>query len=816
MTDLFRNHELKGHNIFAVNNPALLDRTRYSNIDKIIAGFALTIGAEAKYSRRGFFKIAGAGTAAVVAGLSDSGAYAAAPANGNLLFPWAVVGGDYTLLLQLVNNEETPKTGDIAISRIDTAPLEIMANNAATPSSIYDFRLEPNGSFALLAPSSSNSHLRVTPASLLIRPRTGGNNLSATLYYIRNGSGVTVRDAEYGAKRVLPIQQDSQYAPGVAISNNGIRDTDVAFRLYDEKHFLRSEVLLSRLEGSKLRAGEGYGKMLYEIFKGLPSSFVGKLEIEASEPIGATGLRVNLNNFTYSSLRDSAPLIEPRQSVVFPHSANGKGLTLEMILSHHGNQPEDGMLEIFKQPEGTPLLVSVPSIGITTSKIPIHLDPQGVAYIKAFYDGNVTAGSARYLPNNGMSFVKGTLFFPTNNSLTSVQDAEPRLKNRIPVVNGDYDPAVAVYNPNKSDANLVSVLRSSDGKEIISKGLTLGPNQQFAKYLIKNSELFPIAGVTGDVLDVKSDVPVSVVGLGVDKRTGTLIGLESGPYVVIPKIYRAIVNAADVVTLNNIVDGETIIRLGNLEKRAVNGRAEFQIEEGIYEADYTNASVLPQWTLVRKDKNGINLALGDLRGKARIPITQDTELYLIKIPSNFVGDRSVQGNIIRLDDFTWVIDTLKQFADPLNIWERYTNVVNQSDAVLKQRRLSVFDYIQSRSRGKIRILPHEGGPLPASNIIETVVNNKGPSHGESFGGNVISDGLVEFRSDMGSPLPWDGIFEEYFQTLYHLSDPLVGNSAGIRAYVFPVINQSGPIDLTNFGKAVFYTTLEFSRGAKFK
>ncbi len=122
------------------------------------------------------------------------------------------------------------------------------------------------------------------------------------------------------------------------------------------------------------------------------------------------------------------------------------------------------------------------------------------------------------------------------------------------------------------------------------------------------------------------------------------------------------------------------------------------------------------------------------------------------------------------EEFAWIMGhpgrggIRHMFADPSNIWERYTKVEgtsNEPDDNLKRLRVEIFDRLYEKSRHKLRVFPHIGGNLPPSNTLETINNNTPPSHAETIQGDTI----VRADIETWPRVTYDLLESEYVQGL---------------------------------------------------
>ena len=508
-------------------------------------------------------------------------------------------------------------------------------------------------------------------------------------------------------------------------------------------------------------------------------------------------------------------------NLIFAQFADGGGYRTQGMLTNPTERQESGTIEI-KDGFGNPISVGIqaPTLeGVVTSSFPVTI-PSGGTY-RFSTDGGAAARNASstrtgyitYTSTDPGSQVTGTVVFTYNGMEVSVKDSPPIREGHVfAQKDGTYNSGIAFVNLSDKASDITLILVDTMGAERERVALNLAPHHHTARFI---DEYFSsaVAGAEGTVQVISENNELfAMLGLRLNNLTGAYTTLSGSPKAFDPLRANVTLNLVDVVDLAP-VSGTSTFELGDRVVSSTTGNVSIRVPRGAYEINGNNTNMFPEWLLVRNDLNGADLEKRDVADlSSKVNITGDTTLYLIKIPNDFVGDKSVTGETITKDYFQYVFTTgrLPQFADPMNIVIRYSKTTTNPDTLTKANYHSVVEYIDRLSK-RHRILPQEGGNLPASNYMDFEVNNRSPTNAAVLSGNTILYSLINMGSDIqnGGAL-WDVVFEEIFESMYKL------RGTPNRAWFFNSVNLSGPAELSRFGNIVFHTADQFPAGTTFK
>ncbi len=212
------------------------------------------------------------------------------------------------------------------------------------------------------------------------------------------------------------------------------------------------------------------------------------------------------------------PLLAQAQRYVLPQVGNGTyaggSLRTTFILFNPTNGPIDATIRL-KNDAGSPLLVTIPSIGTTDEFGPFTLQKGETKILQSDGSGTLSVGSA-VIDTNGPLGVSAvfSLYDTQKNFLTEagVGSAETLTDFVVPVdASGSFNTGLALVNLGQADANITYQLVNPDGQVADTKTATLGPGRHLAQFVAGQGELFPNQSTFRGTLHVTSSQNLAAV-----------------------------------------------------------------------------------------------------------------------------------------------------------------------------------------------------------------------------------------------------------------------------------------------------------------
>jgi YD repeat-containing protein len=263
-------------------------------------------------------------------------------------------GGGFSTSIFLMNTTGRVQAGSIEVFGGDGSPLAVAPVGGQSAAS-FPYNIQPGGLFVLESdgarPVASAGWVRVTPGSAQTVPVAGG-----AFRVVQQGTVVN----EAGVPGAVPTTRARVYVDssagrdtGIAIANPGGEGANIRLNAFslDGRTPAGAGVQAFALSGRGHRAN-----LAGDLMPGLPSGFVGLLEISSPAPFVALTLRA-LFNARGELLLTTVPIADltrPAPSpLIFPHIADGGGFRTEFILLGPISAA-DGTLNLFAG-DGSPL-----------------------------------------------------------------------------------------------------------------------------------------------------------------------------------------------------------------------------------------------------------------------------------------------------------------------------------------------------------------------------------------------------------------------------------------------------------------------------
>lgn len=253
-----------------------------------------------------------------------------------LRFPQFFDGGGGNTTVMLMNTTDTVESGTLEIFGDDGSPL-VVTTSSGQKGSRFDYSIPAQGAFVVQTDGSSP---QVTTGWTLVTPAPGSQAPVGAGVFQISSRGILATEA--GVPSATPsrrirlfVDRTGGHDTGVALANpNG---SALSIRLKAVQLDGKAEVGQATVN---LAAGGHTGKFAGELIPGLPSGFVGVLELSSSQPFAALTLRSLFNErgdflittFPVADLEQNAP-----RPLIFPQAASGAGILTQFIfLSSQG------------------------------------------------------------------------------------------------------------------------------------------------------------------------------------------------------------------------------------------------------------------------------------------------------------------------------------------------------------------------------------------------------------------------------------------------------------------------------------------------
>lgn len=250
-----------------------------------------------------------------------------------LYFPQLADGGGYKTSIVLLNTSGTSESGAIEVFGDGGSPLDVRFN-AGPSASAFNYFIPPGGALVMEtdgSPETTNpGWVRLTP-----NPGTAAPVGAGIFQYSPGGTLVT----ESGVPAAVPttrariyVDKSGGHDTGLAIANPAGTGLNLTFDAY------QSDGTTTAGNGSGALGLGGMhhtARFVDQLVAGLPSDFVGVLDISGDQPFLAVTLR-SLVNDRKDFLLTTFPIADATrpapQPIIFPQIADGGGFITQFIL----------------------------------------------------------------------------------------------------------------------------------------------------------------------------------------------------------------------------------------------------------------------------------------------------------------------------------------------------------------------------------------------------------------------------------------------------------------------------------------------------
>ena len=396
------------------------------------------------------------------------------------------------------------------------------------PSRRRRFRLTSRGGTRFTSPGGSAQTV-VGYAGITPDPGSVTPSGIAILGYRKDG----VLVSEAGVTAAVPIQQGRIFAEVSDLVNTGLAIANPNEQAVTVNFFFTDSGGTNFGSGSfTLGANEQVAKFLsQEPFNG-GHSILGTFTLMASRPISVIALRIFTNEqaeFLMTTL-PVAPLTPPaKDTIYFPHFADGSGWTTQVILVNPSDSAISGTVQFLGEGNGmteAPPLSLMLNDGSTGSTFSYSIPPRSVRRLTtANPSGALSVGSLRAKAAGGSTLPSGLVIFSYVSRGVTVSEAGVAALPKgsafrvyveasgAPGKAGSVRSGIAITNTSRASNTVRLELTHMNGsRAAASQTLSIPPSGQVARVI---DELLSVPDNFSGVLRVTSSADVAVVGLRV-------------------------------------------------------------------------------------------------------------------------------------------------------------------------------------------------------------------------------------------------------------------------------------------------------------